>query len=279
MINILIENRVYCHYEIIESVILKKHIILNIDPNIETTIFLNTLSCSSFEDYIKSKYSNVKFGTTKNYKYYINCTKYDKDCIYLDKNKGSNKKYIAHHITDNLKKNPNVYFLTPLSKERYFYADILPFSNKKINSDIPVYVIQGSRHRRCDSLLIKILEKKYKYNFMIKILGRWDLDKSLEKFRDKLILKNDLNFVDFHREFLDCYCILPLITNKSHSCYYKNKMTSTINYAKGYKLKCLIDKDLQNIYNLDNVVIYNDITDITESFEKTLENFYNCIQE
>ena len=73
---------------------------------------------------------------------------------------------------------------------------------------------------------------------------------------------------------LDAYCILPLITKQSHPHYYSNKLTSTINYAKGYDLKCLIDKDLQNIYNLKNVAVFDNINNIIPVFEKTLEDFY-----
>ena len=99
--------------------------------------------------------------------------------------------------------------------------------------------------------------------------------KFLEKYKDKIVIKKNLDFINFHKQFLDSYCLLPLITKQSHSKYYTFKLTSTINYDRGYKLKCLIDKDLQNIYNLDNVEIFNDIDDISSAFENTLETFYN----
>jgi hypothetical protein len=101
------------------------------------------------------------------------------------------------------------------------------------------------------------------------------LPHELIKYKNRLILKNNLNFVDYHREFLDAYCILPLVTKKSHNHYYTTKLTSTINYAQGYNLKCLIDKDLQDIYNLKNVEIFNDIKGISNAFAKTLESFYD----
>ena len=56
--------------------------------------------------------------------------------------------------------------------------------------------------------------------------------------------------------------------------YYTKKITSSINYAKGYNLAVLIDKDLQNIYNLERVYIYNNIDDIDKIFENTLFDFY-----
>ena len=122
---------------------------------------------------------------------------------------------------------------------------------------------------------MKILDNTYQYEFIIKLVGRGRLPAELKKYENKIVLKNNLDFANFHKEFLDAYCILPLISKKTHSDYYTSKLTSTINYARGYKLKCLIDKDLQEIYNLDNVEIYNDINDISESFKNTLEEFYN----
>ena len=50
-----------------------------------------------------------------------------------------------------------------------------------------------------------------------------------------------------------------------------------MNYAKAYKFKCLIDKDLQDIYNLEHVEIFNDENDIFKGFEKTLDDFYKKV--
>ena len=41
-----------------------------------------------------------------------------------------------------------------------------------------------------------------------------------------------------------------------------------------YNLKTLIDKDLQEIYKLKNVEIFNDDNDIVEKFNNTLQDFY-----
>ena len=273
---LLIQNCYPAHYEIIESVIVKCKYILNIDNDIQLDIYLYINNNNSFKKYIINKYPKIRFEKINNYDYYINCTIYDKDFCELDKNK-SNKKYISHEITERLKNDPNVYFLTPLSKKNYIYSDILPFSKEKEISNIPIYIIQGNlcTSRRNLNLLTKILDGSYQYNFIIKLVGRGSFPKILEKYKDKIVLKNNLNFIDFHKEFLDAYCILPLISKITHPNYYNNKLTSSINYARGYRLKCLIDKDLQDIYNLKNVEIYNDINDITVGFKKTLENFYN----
>jgi len=273
---LLILNNVSFHYEIIESVIVKYHEIFNIDSNKVMDIYLHVSNDYSFQEYIKNKYPKIKFEDIKNYDYYINCTIYDRDFDKLDNNKDSRKKYISHEITNRLKKNPNVYFLTPLAKTKFLYTDILPYSKLKNISNIPIYIIQGNLNhgRRYLNLLNKILDYTYKYKFIIKLIGKGYLPKELKKHENKIVLRNNLNFIDYHTEFLDAYCIMPLISKETHPHYYNNKLTSSINYARGYKLKCIIDNDLQEIYNLDNVEIYRDINDIKDCFIKTLENFY-----
>ena len=123
-------------------------------------------------------------------------------------------------------------------------------------------------------MLIKILDQSYEYDFIIKLIGRGHLPKELDKHKNKIVLKNNLNFIDYHKEFLDAYCILPLISKETRSQYYNSNLTSSINYARGYNLKCIIDEDLQEIYKLDNVEVYRDINDIEGCFINTLENLY-----
>jgi hypothetical protein len=276
MKKLLIVNNVYWHFEIIESVIVKHKEIMKIDSDEKIQIYLKICPNKVFIKYIKTKYPNVVFSNIDKYDYYINCTIYDKDYNNLNTDNNSNKKYISHEMTPRLKKNPNVYFLSPFGGRNFLYCDILPFSNEKRQSKKPIYVIQGNLNhgRRCLPLLIKILQKTYKYDFVLKMIGRGKLPKELIPYEQKIILKHDLNFLDYHKEFSDAYCILPLITKKSHPQYYTKKLTSTINYAKGYDLKCLIDKDLQNIYNLKNVEVFDNIDSIVPAFEKTLEDFY-----
>jgi len=277
MKKIFIYNNHNCHYEIIESIIVKYRKLLSIPDNLNIQIYLYIQKNNSFKNYIKTKYPKIIFEKINNYDYYINCTIYDKDYSKLNFKKNSNKKYISHEITERLKTNPNVYFLTPLAKKIIFKANILPYSNNKISSNIPIYIIQGKlkNKRRNYSLLINILNNQYEHDFKIKMIGKGQLPQELVQYQNKIIIKNNLNFIDYHKEFLDGYCILPLITKKSHSQYYTNKLTSTINYASGYNLKCLIDRDLQDIYKLKNVEIFDDENNIVDKFKKTLNDFYN----
>jgi hypothetical protein len=274
---LLIVNNISFHYEIIESVIVKYHTILNIAKNTQVDIYLHVHPNPNFKQYLSNKYPRIKFENINNYDYYINCTIYDKDFYNLDNNTKSIKRYISHEITNRLKTNPNVYFLTPLAKTKFIYTDILPYTNAKKKTNIPIYVVQGNLNnsRRYINLLKQILDQSYKHKFIIKLIGRGNLPKKLKPYKNKIVLKNNLNFINYHKEFLDAYCILPLISKKTQPKYYSKKLTSSINYARAYKLKCIIDKDLQKIYNLDNVEIYNDKNDITSCFKKTLKQFYN----
>ena len=274
---LFIENNVNFHFEIIETIILQYHKILHIDHANNMSIFLSVLKNYSFIEYIKNKYPHVQLSSPKNYDYYISATIYDRDYNNLQKN--SNKHfYIAHEVTDRLNKLSNVLFLTPLGNHNSIIADRLPYIEHKTKSNIPIYIIQGNITglRRFYTLLQKILDCNYEYDFIIKLVGGGNqLPEQLKKYSNKIILKNNLNFIDFHKEFLDAYCILPLIAKKTHPQYYTNKPTSSINYCMGYQLKCLIDQDLQNIYNLKNVEIFCDENNIVESFKKTLRDFYN----
>lgn len=276
---LFIENNTNCHYEIIESIINKYKFILPIkdisENKIEICLFIK--NNPDYKKYLSNKYKNIKFNKIQDYDYYINCTFYPKD---LNKNfiaNSNNHFYISHRVNNKLKQFQNIFFLTPLSKKRYFYADILPFQNEKIRNKIPIYIIQGniSLKRRDFHLLYKILSKKYKHKFKIKIIGKGNFSRYLlKKFKNILIFKKNLNFIDYHKQFLDGYCILPLTNKKKTPQYYSTTLTSSINYIKGYNLKCIIDKNLQNIYKLKNAFVFNNINNIQRIFERSLNYFY-----
>jgi hypothetical protein len=173
--------------------------------------------------------------------------------------------------------NNNIWFLTPLNNNDYLICDILPFQNEIYDNPYPVYIVQGSidDKRRNYNLLETILMNTSTYDFKIKIIGSGKLNEKFNIYKDKLIVKNDLNFTDYHKEFLDCYCLLPLINKNSQSQYYKNKLTSSINYTLVYNLTCLLDKDLQNIYNVPFSYVYNDESDLVSVFIQSLYDFYH----
>ena len=289
--NIIIINDVNFHLEIIESIIYCINNILKINDltldkyNIFLTI--NTKDIS-FLKYIKQKYSflHINYKNIRLLKkdYVINVTIYDNDYDKLIKNSNTYF-YISHNISERLKKLNNVYFLTPLSKKCYINCIKLPFNNyKKIKTNIPIFLVQGNIcEKRRDLKLLKIMfdyfsnnnDKSYNKKIKIKILGRGKIPNYLIPYRDKIILKNNLNFIDFHKEFLDIYCILPLLNYNKTPQYYKTKLTSTINYIKAYNLQSIIDEKLNNIYKLNNVMVYNNNNEFINCIKCKINEFYS----
>ena len=261
---IVIDNlKIGFHFEILESIIQKYNIILKIPNDHTNTLYLNNIVLNEYVNYINKKYPNINVNKKIDvFDYKIYSTFYSNNLDkYIDEvNQPIKYFFISHDFHDKLKNYNNIFFLTPLClNKKFIYADVLPEIVKNINSKIPVYVIQGNftSLRRNYNLLWTILKMNYdkEKKFKIKFLGRGKLPDEAEKYKDNIIVKSSLGFINYHNEFSDCYCILPLITKKSHPQYYKNKLTSTISYAKAYNLKCIIDKDLQDIYHLNNVEI------------------------
>jgi hypothetical protein len=280
---IVIDNLDYgFHFEIIESIIEKYNIIINIEKNSKNKIYLENIIDKNYILYINKKYPSILINKKiNNYNYKIYSTFYEKNLHnYINQVNNFKKNFfIAHEVSYELKKYKNIFYLTPLcNSKNYIYADVLPKIIKKIDCKIPVYIIQGNfdNSRRNYNLLLKILNTNYGKEkiYKIKFLGKGKLPLEIEKYKDKIIIKNNLNFLDYHKEFSDCYYIIPLITKKTHANYYNIKLTSSISYAKGYNLKCLIDKDLQDIYKLNNAEVFNNEEDISDIFKKTLDNFY-----
>jgi len=274
------------HYFIIETIIVKYNEIFKInvdyeDMNICLGIYKEngeyTDEGKSFKKYISCKYPNIIFDTPSHHDYYFKVSLYKNKFDLVEQN-SKTKMYLLHKIAgvdEKILKLSNILLPTPLGKN-FFNFDVLPFSNEKVKTKEPIYIIQGGfiPFRRHFPLLLKILSANYDYDFKFKFVGNGPLPEELNKYKDKLIIKKNLRFIEYHKEFCDVYCILPLITKKNNSTYYNYRATSSVLYASGYKLKCLIDKDLQDIVNLDNVEIFNDENDIIDAFTKTLEDFY-----
>ncbi len=280
---IYIFNQVKFHYEVILSVIEKYDLIIKQPKTSTDIIYLSYIDYDqTYTQYLHQTYPKIKIGQPANFDYSINCTIYPN--FGQIKNNGKNF-YIAHELSP-IFNQPNIthyiYYLTPLCQNlNYFYYDRLPFRNQtKQPNKIPVFVIQGNieSYRRNFDLLELLLEYSEisKLPFKVKVLGRGHLDSKFNRY-SSLIQKNDLNFIDFHHEFLDCDYILPMITQATHPHYYTTKLTSSIVYGLAYNLHFVIDQDLQNIYNVPKATIFTDTTDFISSFEKTLKSFYNIV--
>ena len=266
-----IYNKIAGHYEIIESIIVKYNIIIGKKNNMDE-IYLNINDKDkSFFEYIKKKYKKIKIGVTKNYDYYIDCTIYTKDYDKIIRLNPKKHFFISHEVNSKLNDLKNVYYLTPLGK-RFLYADILPYAvNKKMNKNIPVYAIQGhfgGKHckRRNMNLLLNILKTNFDKKFIIKFIGMGEIPEDFKPYLNKIKFIQDLNFNDYHKQFVDVYAMLPLTLKKTNPQYYDKKLTSSINYIRGYKLTAIIDKDLQDIYNLKDVYTYTDENNIIDAF-------------
>ena len=276
MILLIVNNNPY-HYEIIESVINQYDKILSINKNQISKILLKIVPDESFISYIKMKYPAIIINGNRyfNMKYLINVSIYHSDYDLIHKMK--NSYYITHEVHDNFKKHNNILFTTPLcGTNKYMYFTDLPFSEKKQKHTIPIYIIQGELKRRNWNLLKKILERKYEYDYKIKIIGKGEIPTQLQELidehLDKIILKQELSFQDYHAEFLDCYGIIPCISLQTNKVYYEKKITSSINYGIGYDLCFLIDHDLQKIHNMKKAYVYE--KNIEEAFSDSLEKFY-----
>jgi len=269
MANILfIDNDYEAHYEILESIIVNyKTIIGNVDID---TIYLNIRPNPSFSLYIQ-KHINVILEKPTNYDYYIRATLYPEDYKFvINKNKTTHF-YISHRVSNIYNNASNIFYLTPLAKNNVFIANILPYKEEKRPSQIPVFIIPGDINRRNKKLLKILLTNNFRHEFKIKLFGK---EHQKEFINDRVKQCINYDWESYHKEFLDCYCILPLITFSSHPQYYSTTLTSSINYIMGYNTKSIVDKNLQNIYNIPNAVVFDKEEDIVKAFEQLLNDFY-----
>lgn len=268
---LVLKNTASHHFEVIESILVKHKEIIGVNADI---IYMSLhYKEQSFMKYISERYPKIIFSNPSKYDYRINITLLKEDKIQNSKT----EYYIGHNKNEDHEKMDNVFWLSPFQKNR-ISADILPFTDqRKMNKSYPIYLIQGNKQkgRRNFNLLENILKQTYKHKFVIRWVGHLKIPGKFDKYIKNGTLEDRTgNFIEFHKLLLDCYCILPLTLKHTNSHYYKHKLTSTMNYAKAYKFKCLIDKDLQDIYNLEHVEIFNDENDICKGFEKTLDDFY-----
>lgn len=272
---LVIENNQDYHYEILESIICKyKDIIGNVE--IHSIHVICKYHNKSFQEYILNKYPYLKFSKpfpNKNI-FYIHATYYPRQTRIIN----SHHFYISHSYDPTLKSTYNIFYLSPFASRNYFVANILPFQlQKRIKNNIPVYIVQGNldNKRRDYDLLVNLLQNKFNYKYEIRIIGRGQIPKLLHPFNNKIKYYLNKSFQDYHYLFLDAYCIIPLISFEKNRQYYKNKLTSSISYIQGYKLKGLMDSKLETIYDLVDTETYNSKNDFVEAFEKTLYDFYN----
>lgn len=272
-----------CHTEILESVIQKYDFLLRVKKTPTDVVYLNLSSKGneSFLSYIKSKYPKIELKKPTKWDYKIITTFYPKDLknpAFQNDLKNRMVSFICHEVTDDTLKHSNIFYLTPLCKDKNKFIDatVLPGLQRKL-PDFPIYAVQGNLTwlRRNYNLLLTLFKQKFKEKFKIKLIGRGEVPAQLAPFKEYIIPCLNQDFQNYHKSFSDVYGILPLISKKTHPQYYTNKLTSTISYAKSYNLQTIIDKDLQDIYKLNNVVVYKDEKEIIAAFQASLNKFYN----
>jgi hypothetical protein len=294
---VLIHNNFDCHYEIIESVMANIEFIIHTVLKCPIIYLLlknsnRSLNYRSYKEYIREKYPEIVLLSNRDdlfFDYSIVCSLYPHFIHNTIKN-SSRIFYICHETSEESVQYSNIYHLTPLCKnDRYFDCDILPYSECKTPANIPIYIIQGDFEKRSLDLLFTILRRYHavesgddvnrKYPFKIKILTNKKIMEKKYCFDQCVEVYYDLDFYHFHQAFLDAYCILPLTSIANTPYYYTSKITSSINYAKGYQLYTIIDEALQDIYHLNRAFVFKDENDICDIFEKSLRFFYtNCVQ-
>jgi hypothetical protein len=274
------------HYEIVPSIIeLFPEKILNIRENFKNIEFIIGYNYNNkdFEEYILETYKNVKFNKL----YQLNFEEYDYiiyDSVYINRKKIEIKKdslteyYILHEICEEYNNIKNVIYLTPLSKKNsHLIPYILPYNNyKKIKTEIPILIIQGEINRRDFTKLSKLMEKFKNREFIVKIIGK-SIDRNIPtcllKYKEKIIYKPNLSYIDYHKEFLDIYAIMPLVEPSFNKKYFQNKLTSSISYGIGYNLKFFCFESLKIIYNIENCLTYINDIEMYENFDKLLNQF------
>ena len=280
MKKILIINNIDYHYEILESlftIFLKK-----IHYESEYKVYMFIQKNIEYQTYIVSKYENVTFLdniTDIFFDIEIYATIYPKDIKYIENSKINKKYYISHRVDKDLQKFPNVYFLTPLClSDNYIIPTVLP-GIKKNKTRIPIFCIQGniSEKRRNYKSLIPIFEKYENRTFRIKFLGKGKIPFYLEKYKNKIIIENNHNFINYHDAFKDVYIILALIDDTFEHNYFTIQLTSSISYSISYDIPILIYSKLNDIYEKDlkKSIVYKDQNEMNVQFRKLLNKFYD----
>lgn len=270
---VVICNNVPCHNEVIESI---ESILIPMLDISATAIMLQLKHMNkSFLDYI-SKYKKhirvVDYSTAAPPNaLVIHATAYEKDIETIKSN--PHEIFIAHRVSKELEELPNVWFLTPLAKQRWFIPRALPKieSAPTTRSEYPVIAIQGNivESRRNFRALCGLLEKTGHLGYKIKLIGRGKLPEYLTPWADHFILELDRPYLEYHAAFAGVDALLALIDESFSHGYFTNQLTSTVSYAVGYNIPLIAHSRLARIYA--------DVPDLTLISYTTPSEFINCV--
>ena len=264
------------HYEVIERVIVHYKDIIKQDVDCTIYLDVDTRAMFQFKEYLTSKHPAVVWGVAEAPQYCIDVTLYPSEyesIRHLDKSRFF---FISHRFEAG-DQPPNVYYLAPFAPmDRVFGKIVLPFQgHPRTRTKRPVLVVQGglnARHRDM-TLLNLILRDPPSYPYTILLLGTRLEDRRLVD-HPNLVVKEGLPFLDFHRHFVHAHAILPLVSRQTHPQYYTKQLTSSVQYARAYNLQCILDRELQDIYQLPDVIVYSSPTGIAQAVRASVAAFY-----
>jgi hypothetical protein len=280
---IQIVNPVPSHYEVLEEIIHQAPRIVKLPSDIEYDIHLYIIKNLSFEKYIRETYPRVRIHYNFNYMitgtncYTIFATILDR--FVLRKN-NPKKFFLLHRYDKKYSTWENIYGLAAyFVPSRRLSITHLPFVNvKKHETPIPLFAVQGNlnhNYRRSWNLLVNIFRKKWRYEFKVKLIGRGKLPAVLKPYKENIILCNNLNFIDYHREFLDVYCLILPNTPESTPAYFGPKLTSSISYLQSYNIHGLLHEKLFQVSpTLESVTTFSSNENFLVAFEEVLNSFY-----
>ena len=283
-IRIDIVNPVPYHYEVLEEIIHQAPRMVKISSEEDYDIHLYIVKNHSFEMYIRENFPSVHLHrgfprhTTHKNRYTIYATILDR--FVLQKN---NPKifYLLHRYHKIYSDWENIYGLAAyFVPSRRLSVTHLPFVNaKKKATTIPVFAVQGNlnhNYRRCWDLLVNILRENWRFDFKVKVIGRGKMPAALMPYKTKIILCNNLNFLDYHREFLDIYCLILPNTPESTPFYFGPKQTSSISYLQSYNIHGLLHEKLFQVApTLQRVTTFSSNENFLVAFEEVLNSFYH----
>lgn len=184
----------------------------------------------------------------------IYVTMYPADKKFIKEKSQSNTYFIVHSPRPPLKA-PHVVYLTDQTTEKLvWHPSCMPFPAAlppRAGQKNPVFVVQGNVHekRRNYKSLLPILKANFGRNFTIRIIGRGRLPHYLEKFLGKnLEFIQNAGEMQFFSMISESSGILPLIDSTFKHEYTTGKFSSSILYARSYRMIVVGHESLQQKY-------------------------------
>jgi len=210
---------------------------------------------------IKSNYQNIivltplnaiPFGLT-----YLTLSQYSNLLQQINSHPDLNMTHFSH--------SPQPVYILPIHN----YITAIPPREKKILTIIGRF----KDANRDTNDLVNLIRNFHHLNFVINIFSR------LRKFIPKILLQLSAQYPDkikihlktssdkLHEYLVESKYILPLV-NKN-SWYHKDRLSGNIALAYNYLVPLIMDKQLNNIYQIKNCIVYNN--SLTEIIEKVCD--------